>query len=55
MCSDDPNLPAAANKAKCHAVACFVFSIFSMIGFGASWGGAIGAVGGAFSVLRAVT
>ena len=24
MCSDNPNLPKEANKAKCMAVACFV-------------------------------
>ena len=24
MCSDNPNLPKEANKAKCFAVACFI-------------------------------
>ena len=27
MCSDNPNLPKEANKAKCIAVACFVVSM----------------------------
>jgi len=46
MCSSDPQLPAEANKAKCFSVACFVFSIFSMLGFGGGWSGAVGAIGG---------
>jgi len=46
MCKDNVNLPKEANKAKCFVIACFVFSLFSMIGFGASWAGAIGAVCG---------
>jgi len=46
MCKDNVNLPKEANKAKCFVIACFVFSLFSMIGFGASWPGAIGAVCG---------
>eukprot|EP00320_Phaeocystis_rex_P006970 CAMPEP_0119064048 /NCGR_PEP_ID=MMETSP1178-20130426/7238_1 /TAXON_ID=33656 /ORGANISM="unid sp, Strain CCMP2000" /LENGTH=246 /DNA_ID=CAMNT_0007045455 /DNA_START=73 /DNA_END=810 /DNA_ORIENTATION=+ len=46
MCQDNVNLPKEANKAKCFVISCFVFSIFSMIGFGASWAGAIGAVCG---------
>jgi hypothetical protein len=46
MCKDNVNLPKEANKAKCFVIACFVFSLFSMIGFGAGWAGAIGAVCG---------
>jgi len=46
MCSDDPNLGPAANKAKCHAIACFVFSIFSLLGFASPPAGSVGAVGG---------
>lgn len=43
MCSDNPNLPKEANKAKCFAVACFIFSVFSMIGFAAGATGIVGA------------
>jgi len=43
MCKDNVDLPKEANKAKCFVVACFVFSLFSMIGFGAGWAGSIGA------------
>jgi len=46
MCSDNPNLPKEANKAKCFVIACFVFSIFSMIGFAAGIPGIIGALCG---------
>jgi len=46
MCTDNPDMPKEANKAKCFVIACFVFSIFSMIGFGVGVTGAIGAVGG---------
>lgn len=46
MCKDNVNLPKEANKAKCFVISCFVFSIFSLIGFGASWPGAIGAACG---------
>jgi hypothetical protein len=33
MCKDNVDLPKEANKAKCFVIACFVFSLFSMIGF----------------------
>jgi len=46
MCTANPELPKEANKAKCFAIACFVFSIFSMIGFGAGIPGIIGGVAG---------
>jgi len=46
MCSDNPNLPKEANKAKCFVVACFVFSIFSMIGFAGGTPGIVGALCG---------
>ena len=44
MCSSDPDVPAEGNKAKCVGLACFVLSIFSMIGF--ATGGVLGGVGG---------
>jgi len=46
MCSDNPKLPKEANKAKCVAVACFVFSVFSMIGFAGGTAGIVGALCG---------
>jgi len=46
MCSDNPNLPKEANKAKCFVVSCFVFSIFSMIGFAGGIPGIVGALCG---------
>jgi hypothetical protein len=51
MCSDNPELPKEANKAKCFVISCFVFSIFSMIGFGA---GIPGIVGGVCGILACV-
>jgi len=46
MCSDNPNLPKEANKAKCFVIACFIFSVFSMLGFGVGATGAVGAICG---------
>jgi len=46
MCSDNPNMPKEANKAKCFAVACLVFSIFSMVGFAIGLPGIVGAICG---------
>jgi len=46
MCSDNPNLPKEANKAKCFVISCFVFSIFSMMGFASGTPGVIGGVCG---------
>jgi hypothetical protein len=46
MCTDNPELPKEANKAKCFVISCFVFSIFSMIGFFGGWSGIVGAIGG---------
>jgi hypothetical protein len=46
MCSTDPNLPKESRTAKCCCIAAFVFSIFSMIGFGAGTSGIIGAICG---------
>jgi len=46
MCSDNPNLPKEANKAKCFVISCLVFSIFSVLGFGLWIPGIIGAIGG---------
>ena len=46
MCSDNPELPPEANKAKCFVIAPFVFSIFSMIGFLGGIPGVIAAIAG---------
>jgi len=46
MFKDNVDLPKEANKAKCFAIACFIFSIFSMIGFAGGIPGVIGALGG---------
>jgi len=46
MCTDNPDMPKEANKAKCFVVACFVFSVFSMIGFFSGTWGTIGAICG---------
>jgi uncharacterized membrane protein len=46
MCSDNPDLPKEANKAKCFAISCFVFSIFSLVGFMGRIPGVVGAIGG---------
>lgn len=46
MCSDNPNLPKEANKARCFVIACLVFAIFSMIGFLAGTPGVIGGIAG---------
>jgi len=46
MCSTDPNLPKQSKTAHCACIAAFIFSIFSMIGFGAGITGIIGAVCG---------
>lgn len=51
MCSSDPNLPKEAQKAKCFVISCFVFSIFSMVGFGA---GTTGLIGGIMGILACV-
>lgn len=53
MCSDNPNLLKEANKAKCFAVACFVFSIFSMLGFFAGITGVMGAICGLLACVAA--
>jgi len=53
MCSDNPNLLKEANKAKCFAVACFVFSVFSMLGFFAGITGVIGAICGLLACVAA--
>jgi len=46
MCSDNPNMPKEVNKAKCFVISCFVFSIFSMMGFASGTPGVIGGVCG---------
>jgi hypothetical protein len=46
MCKDNVDLPKEANKAKCFVIACFVFSLFSIIGFFSSWAGIIGGLCG---------
>jgi hypothetical protein len=46
MCTDNPDMPKEANKAKCFVIACFVFSIFSMIGFAGGIPGVVGALCG---------
>jgi len=46
MCSDNPSLPKEANKAKCFVISCFVFSLFSMIGFAGGIPGVVGAICG---------
>jgi len=53
MCSDNPNLPKEANKAKCFVIACFVFSFFSMLGFVAGITGVIGAICGILACVAA--
>lgn len=53
MCSGDPDMPSEANRAKCFVIACFVFSIFSMIGFFAGWPGIIGGVCGILACVAA--
>jgi len=40
------DLPKEANKAKCFVIACFVFSLFSMIGFAGGLPGIVGALCG---------
>mmetsp|Transcript_37885 Transcript_37885/g.96207 ORF Transcript_37885/g.96207 Transcript_37885/m.96207 type:complete len:262 (+) Transcript_37885:25-810(+) len=51
MCSDNPNLPKEANKAKCFVISCFVFSILSIIGF---WFGAPGIIGAICGILACI-
>jgi hypothetical protein len=51
MCSDNPELPKEANKAKCFVIACFVFSFFSMIGFIGGIPGVIGGIGGLLAII----
>ena len=47
MCSDNPNLPSEANKAKCFVIACCVFfSVFSMTGIVGGIPGIVGAICG---------
>jgi len=46
MCKDNVDLPKEANKAKCFVIACFVFSLFSMIGFAGGLPGIVGALCG---------
>ena len=53
MCADNPKLPKEANKAKCVAVACFVFSVFSMIGFAGGTAGIVGALCGLLACIAA--
>ena len=50
MCGSNPNLPKAANQAKCMAIGAFVMSILSLIGFLIS---VPGAIGGLLSIVAA--
>jgi hypothetical protein len=51
MCKDNVDLPKEANKAKCFVIACFVFSIFSMIGFAGGLPGIVGALCGVLACI----